>query len=74
MQPPFACGVLYLISQLMSNKPGLQAIKLEEIDNIELSKFEVNEDEKYNDIIDSNITIKIEDEDGEVRYLNMLFL
>lgn len=68
MQPPFACGVLYLISQVMVNKPNLYAINLEESDMVPLVKFEDNEEEKYVDVIDIDAAIKVEDEadDDEV--------
>lgn len=61
MQPSFACGVLYLISQLLTKKSSLQAIKLDQVDNESLAKFEDNEEEKYVDVVDSEVFV-IEDD------------
>lgn len=61
MQPSFACGVLYLISQLLTKKSSLQAIKLDQVDNQSLAKFEDNEEEKYVDVVDSEVFV-IEDD------------
>lgn len=48
VQPPFACGILYLLSQLLFKKPGLQALSLVELVG-NLDRFEEGED-KYYDI------------------------
>lgn len=48
VQPPFACGILYLLSQLLSKRPGLQALSLLELVG-DLDRFEDGED-KYYDI------------------------
>ncbi|GJQ67721.1 hypothetical protein Trydic_g16541 [Trypoxylus dichotomus] len=63
VQPAFACGILYLISQIMSKKSNIQAITLEEIDKLSLAKFDGNEEEKYDDIVDSEVVIKVDDDD-----------
>ncbi|KRT79752.1 hypothetical protein AMK59_8108 [Oryctes borbonicus] len=46
----------------MSKKSDIQAIKLEEVDKLSLAKFDGNEEEKYNDIVDNETVIKIEDD------------
>lgn len=48
VQPPFACGILYLLSQLLSKRPRLQALSLLELVG-DLDRFEDGED-KYYDI------------------------
>lgn len=63
MQPPFACSILYLVSQLFSKKSNIQANEIHQVQKLE--KFDDDdEEERYVDVIDSNTAIiKIEDED-----------
>ncbi|KAI4470572.1 ccaat-binding factor-related [Holotrichia oblita] len=65
MQPSFACGVLYLISQLLTKRPSLQAIKLEQVDSQSLAKFEDNEEEKYADVVDNEVFVIEDDNEND---------
>ncbi|XP_050301138.1 CCAAT/enhancer-binding protein zeta [Anthonomus grandis grandis] len=51
VQPSFSCGILYLVSKLITKKPDCQALTLKELNLPELDKFDDGE-EKYFDIKD----------------------
>ncbi|KAG5887431.1 hypothetical protein JTB14_024630 [Gonioctena quinquepunctata] len=73
-QPCFACGILYLISQLMSKKENIQALTLKQsmIDGLDEEEFE----EKYKDVADDTVgdisldELKEEVDDSDLPQLN----
>ncbi|KAJ3662377.1 hypothetical protein Zmor_006730 [Zophobas morio] len=63
MQPSFACGVLYLVSQLMGKKTGIQSLILKQTT---VNGLEEDDEEKYHDVkTDEEIEIKHENEIDE---------
>lgn len=69
VQPSFACGILYLVSQLVAKKPALQALTIKELTSCDLDRFG-EDDEEYHDIKDEkddtevdNVEIKEEKPD-----------
>ncbi|XP_022915981.2 CCAAT/enhancer-binding protein zeta [Onthophagus taurus] len=62
LEPSFACGMLYLISQLCKDNPNLLHLTLKESESKELSQFDDDGDEKYEDV--GETVIKIEDDDN----------
>ncbi|CAG9770496.1 unnamed protein product [Ceutorhynchus assimilis] len=65
VQPNFSCGLLYLVSQLISKKPGLQALTLKELNATNLDQFEDEEEEKYYDIKDEKEDLEYETNKNE---------
>ncbi|XP_064211688.1 CCAAT/enhancer-binding protein zeta [Tribolium castaneum] len=63
MQPAFACGVLYLISQLMGKKQNIQSLVLKQT-VLKNDGSDDEDEERYHDVKDDEIEIKQEDEEG----------
>ncbi|XP_066138108.1 CCAAT/enhancer-binding protein zeta-like [Euwallacea fornicatus] len=72
VQPSFSCGVLYLVSQLLSKKPELRSLALDQLKSSDLDRFEEGED-KYYDIKEEEDNVVIDDEEDEKPDLEVSF-
>lgn len=59
-QPCFSCGILYLVSQIITKKKSIQALILK---STTIDSLEEDDDERYSDVKDEIQTHIIDEED-----------